>query len=273
MINYPQKKKEKKGRLFQINLMLCWTSRVWRETRWSQKQSQHLAGGVVTFLSIIPGWWLCVWINWFKKKKKSIYCGSIHFLKTFVRQRCTLSLSPITSPIMKRRLMPQAMRSFLLARRLVSPLTSGTDPVTWQSCSCCRRPTRLDTSSLHSDDESELFSSAAPSLNWEKSAIIVKGFWYDRNLKSHQLKASGLSSIRCCFSDSVENSICFTLSVQLVCQRISPPAPNKCYLTEGEQISSQWQQPGCLVGSERQKPSLELGWHETGNAREHQDGT
>lgn len=66
---------------------------------------------------------------------------------------------------MKTRLTAQAMRSFLLAKRLVLPSTSNTDSVTWQSCSCCRRPTRLDTSSLHSDDESELFSSGAPCLN------------------------------------------------------------------------------------------------------------
>lgn len=69
---------------------------------------------------------------------------------------------------MKTRLMPQATRSLLLAKRLVSPSTSDSDPFTWQSRWCCRRATRLDTSSLHSDDESELRSSAAPCLNCEE---------------------------------------------------------------------------------------------------------
>lgn len=101
----------------------------------------------------------------------TIYLLRMHlFSKTFI------SLSPITSPIMKMRLMPQAMRSFLLAKRLVLPSISDTDSVTWHSCSCCRRPTRLETSSLHSDDESELFSSGATCLHCYKSIINVKGF-------------------------------------------------------------------------------------------------
>lgn len=116
---------------------------------------------------------------------------------------------------MKTRLMPQAIISFLLANRLASPSTPGTPPVTGQSCSGRRRPTTPERSSLDSDEESELLSSGAPGLKEDRKIICqnsLKFVWFKRREKTHQLKVSRWSSIRSCFSESVENSMFLPLN-------------------------------------------------------------
>lgn len=126
---------------------------------------------------------------------------------------------------MKTRLMPQATNSFLLANRLASPSTPGTEPATRQSCSGRRGPTTPERSSLDPDEEAELLSSGAPSLKEDRKIIgqnSLKFVWFQRRReKTHQLKVSRWSSIRSCFSESAENSMFLPLNWTVVPENLS----------------------------------------------------
>lgn len=81
-----------------------------------------------------------------------------------------------------------------------------------------------------------------PAWRWRENSFVLLFVWLKRRReKTHQLKVSRWSSIRSCFSESVENSMFPPLNWTVVPENVATCSTR--YLTEVGHNGDQWQRP------------------------------